>query len=391
MRLHRDHVGFLRPLRAEVTERSIPDHDVLPLANRTGDPGWDRLGDAVLATIAVPAILADQPIRRPSTDYEYRFAFPYALGGLVYSQPFPGTPAASVSFNAFDGGVMDNEPFDLAHGVLAGSLGSNPREGELARRAIILIDPFASPPAAQLSGQPLSLAGALRGVVGALIAQARFQPIDFDLASGGEIYSRYLIAPVRRSGTRTIRGDRALASYRLSSFFGYFSEHYRHHDFMLGRLNCYQFLRDWLVLPSTHGESGTAAASPLEEGNSLFAQWGSRALANPAFKSHSKSRLAHRQIIPLIGAAARKPPVPEWPAGKFGGYAVVAAAVEARLDRLYALRRGELADALSKSRIGRWIAGLAVAAAWRFKVRRSVLSRIEQAVDEARADIDGGG
>jgi hypothetical protein len=133
--------------------------------------------------------------------------------------------------------------------------------------------------------------------------------MDVSLAANDDIYSRFMIAPVREQPSgRKIRGDAALASHPLSSFFGYFSEHYRHHDFMLGRRNCYQFLRDWFVLPSTHvpGNAGTKPGL----GNTLFANWPDAALVDPSFRSQSKFVHDHRQSVPLVGTAARAASLP---------------------------------------------------------------------------------
>lgn len=42
-----------------------------------------------------------------------------------------------------DSGLTDNEPFELARQVLTGSpWDNNPREGENATRAVVMIDPF---------------------------------------------------------------------------------------------------------------------------------------------------------------------------------------------------------------------------------------------------------
>src|SRR5205823_1728058 len=89
MSLHRDHVAFLRPIVNPVPSPAIADHEVLPIRNSAADLGWSRLGDAVLATIAFPFALQQRDIKRPNTDYDYRYVFPYAPGGLVYAEGFP--------------------------------------------------------------------------------------------------------------------------------------------------------------------------------------------------------------------------------------------------------------------------------------------------------------
>jgi hypothetical protein len=46
-------------------------------------------------------------------------------------------------FPAVDGGATDNEPIALAHPALAGLLGRDPRDKNLANWAVLFIDPFA--------------------------------------------------------------------------------------------------------------------------------------------------------------------------------------------------------------------------------------------------------
>jgi hypothetical protein len=124
MTLHRDYLAFLRPLSKTTRPPKIPDSDVLPFDNSNADPGWRRLGQAILATIAFPFALKQRPFERPSTDYDYRYVYPSAPGGLVYAPGFPGDKPAERQFTAIDGGVFDNEPFELAHTALAGSMGN---------------------------------------------------------------------------------------------------------------------------------------------------------------------------------------------------------------------------------------------------------------------------
>jgi len=382
MSLHRDHVAFLRPIANPVPSPAIADHEVLPIQNGVADPGWRRLGDAVLATIAFPFALQQRDIQRPSTDYDYRYVFPSAPGGLVYAEGFPDDDPQQVKFVTIDGGTLNDRPIDLAHAALAGTQGENPRGGDDARRAVVLVDPFPAPTARDADTGAVTLPRFVGKLWRALIDQGRFDPIDMSLAEDDEVYSRFLIAPSRHAGAKEIEGDSALASQRLGSFMGYFSEHYRHHDFMLGRRNCQKFLRDWFVLPSRHGQP--AGAGSL--GNPLFAGWPQAALADPAYRSQLHAD--HRQIIPILGNAARPLESPVWPAGTFGGYRDVAAGIDARLKALWPRVRDQILDAAVQSRIGRWFARLALNLYFRFSGRQRLLDILAQAVDGARDEID---
>lgn len=73
----------------------------------------------------------------------------------------------------------------------------------------------------------------------------------------------------------------------LGGFSGFFSVAYRHHDFMLGRRNCQQFLRQHFVL----------------------------AADNPSFGMLRGTDKV--PVIPLVESAAIAQPEPAWPAGRF--------------------------------------------------------------------------
>src|SRR5262249_45645162 len=383
--LHRDYLAFVRPISAAPAVPPAPDHDVLSLDNTASDPSWDRLAQAGLATIAFPIALKQRVIERPSTDYEYRFAYPFASGGLVYAPPFPGESPSEKRLLMLDGGVMDNEPIVLAHAALAGSAGTNERRGDKAKRAIILVDPFVSEKT-PASGGHVSFPRIVAKVWDALVSQSRFKPIDLALAEADEVYSRFMIAPVRRGPNRTARGHIALASHPLDAFFGYFSEHYRHHDFMLGRQNCYKFLRDWFVLPSRH--SPDAQSGDPQLGNTLFAKWPKAALADSSYLSKSPACPNHRQIIPLVGSAAQEPQTYPWPAGKFAGYSAVEGEIKARVDALYPLFRDPLLKLVFKTSFVRWLGRIAVNTYWSLTGRPRFLAAIAAMIDQARDKLD---
>lgn len=379
MCLHRDQLSFQRPVFAVGGAKAIPDHEALVPRNSAADAGWQRLGDAALASIAFPGALSSRIVERPNTDYDYRFVF-FRDHQLISLTQFPVVDPCQLRFLALDGGLLNNEPFDIAHVVLAGSEGRNLREGFSARRAVVLIDPFVSPRISEAPEKPSLLA--LPGLLyRAFTQQARFKPIDLALAESGTVYSRFMIAPVRRKGERSLLGDRALASARLDAFAGYFSKHYRHHDFMLGRRNCQSFLRNWFCLPSVSALTGGEGPS-----NPLFDHWPAPALADPAFVPIDLP--GHRVIIPLVGSAAARIPAPDWPAGKFGGWEAVAGPMGQRIDAVFARVRAATLLRLVPNMLLRPIAGVVVRLYWRFHARRRLLASIGRQVDAMTADID---
>jgi predicted acylesterase/phospholipase RssA len=391
MSLHQDHVAFQRVLFGPDPSPSMPDHQPLPQANDKDSPAWRTIGDAALATVAFPFLFEQRRIGRPNTDYDYRFAYYESPDAPVYAAGFPGARREHMSFEALDGGVMNNEPFELAHDALAGTRGQNPRAGKDAKRAVILIDPFVDPMEPDASTSARSLIGVVGRLFGAFKDQSRFKHIDLELAQSDEVYSRFMIAPVRKLGRRTIYGDRALASRPLAALLGYLSIHYRHHDFMLGRENCHRFLRDWFVLPCAKDNAdGAAHGDAGNPGNSLFSSWSATALANSAFKSQSDRRPEHRQIIPLVEPSVGWPQVPVWPAGRFAGFSTIREPLKSRLTRFYPGLRSAVAEQLAGGRIARFLISRLIDLVWWAGGRNVLLSRLGSWVDEAKRAIDEG-
>ena len=112
---------------------------------------------------------------------------------------------------------MNNEPFELSRAELAGSKGRNPRKGQYANRAMIMVDPFTDP--RQNQPQPdESFLGTFKNLLMAFKDQSRFNQIDLTLAEAGDVYSRFLIAPSRS----TSKSSKVIASSRMGGFLGFF-------------------------------------------------------------------------------------------------------------------------------------------------------------------------
>jgi hypothetical protein len=367
MTQHRDYMQFaVQGISPALYQEPAPDFMVLP-AN-TDAPEWKKLGAAALASGAFPFGLKARVLERPFGDYDWRNPYFDEDAQVRFGPPaWPAPTPDSCAFLSVDGGVMNNEPFDLTHDMLAGVEGKNPRDGECAVRAIIMVDPFVDPPALgpRKAGTLLDLAGAL---LTAYQHQARYSPGDWALLQSGTVYSRFLVAPSRskhqEQGAPHIQNDgvdgaKALASAELGAFLGFFSEHYRHHDFMLGRRNCQWFLKTVFTLPST---------------NSLFANWS--AVAKRDFVDARDP--THLQIIPIVGEV--KEALPVWPARQF--------AVDGLISPLHA-RFDAVIDALQKEVLSGfkfWPRTFFGAAAWLLKllylpdIFQSIVGKIRAAV-----------
>lgn len=373
MSLHRDHVAFAIPDlsgRAPSQPSPAPDMVVLPGAASFSEPVWHEFGMTALATGAFPLFLEARRLARRPDHYLYRNIVRQDEK-VVYDTPaWPHDgPPDPYDYLCVDGGAMNNEPFELARTALAGIHGRNPRDGDKACRAVIMVDPFADPGGLGGPGDSglTSIAGA---TFRALINQARFTFRDRALIQDERVYSRYMISP-RRSG---IVGSLSLCSGGLGAFLGFFSEAYRHHDFMLGRRNAQRFLQTHLTLPET---------------NPLFARWPDAARR----RFRDPNRPDHLQLVPLVGHCAVEEQNPEWPAGAFRRDNALTRAIHGRIDGvLNKIRDDAIRDNVPKAitflapllapvvlGVGPWIA--------RGKIKAKAVQSIDaaaRAVDEAR-------
>lgn len=215
---------------------------------KPGDaPGgnWPTLARAALATGAFPIGLSPQVLSRRADDYYHR--------SDRRAPAFGDTKPDQYDFVCVDGGLMNNEPLELARRHLSGGIGNrNPREGEEAQRAVIMIDPF--PNLVEFNPEADNddrLRAILPKMFGALVDQARFKPEELELAERSDVYSRFMISPSRRDAQGR-QAEFAIASATLGGFGGFFEESFRRHDYLLGRKNCRSFLRRYLVLPETN-------------------------------------------------------------------------------------------------------------------------------------------
>lgn len=326
MSLHADHIRFA--VTAEGAGLAArPDEVVL---DRFGaDPGGTRdlLAAATLATGAFPIALRARTLTRPLEDYAFRAALhprSRLSEALVTDEPleplpewareclpdWTGMTSGTVRVPCVDGGAMDNEPLELVRRALAGWNGSNARGGDLANRAVVLVDPFPERKEAAPDADP-SLISTLPALFGALINNARFKAEDLALAAAPDTYSRFLIAPSRGPGWSA---PVAIASGHLGGFMGFLAEAYRHHDYMLGRRNARSFLRRHFVLPISNPLFGRKEATP---------RWSDADVARWAVPRAGGGQPDHLPIIPLCGRLrADAPeaeddiePLPPWPRG----------------------------------------------------------------------------
>jgi hypothetical protein len=358
MSLHEDRIGFAVHGLGPGTVQPLPEDF------RVLDPdqaaGWKALGQAALATGAFPIGLRARALERPGRDYDLRHPMiPPEGGALEFDRPaWPdGKAPERYGFVSVDGGVMNNEPFEIARRALAGLHGHNKREGLEANRAVVMVDPFIEPGPLGPEGDA-DLFDVATNLLRAMKNQLRFTFRDRALIQDEDVYSRFLVAPARGG----VRGAKAIASGELGAFLGFVSEAYRHHDFMLGRRNCQRFLQASFTLPRE---------------NSLFDGAWSDA-ARTTWRDHDNAE--NLQIIPCVGACAVEEPLPKWPAGAFTYDKELSTLVENRTNRVVdAVLARATAQKGRRSLKTRLVGGVTSAYLW--PLRRAVRGKIKEAVE----------
>jgi hypothetical protein len=287
---------------------------VTPQKLRDDDEFRKQFLAAAIGTGAFPIGLPARLIARQTSDYvrawPYRADKRMQLNNLLPMWPprADRRPYDQVLYAGSDGGLIDNEPFELAHWSIMKRPGiPNHTSANKADRAVLMIDPFPTPSSfdPDLSDEELKEELWLRKVLFSLFPvlkdQARFKAIDLARAANVEVYSRFLIAPSRRI-KRNGRDDDADEAYQplatgvLEGFGGFLCGKFPEHDYQLGRRNCQQFLRKRLVLAAN---------------NPLFKNWPAKA-QNPDFQI-KEGRKTFRTIIPLLGSAKPEVGHPTWP------------------------------------------------------------------------------
>lgn len=306
------------------------------------DGNWAKMMESAIASGAFPVGLAPRLLQRPVSDYasrEWRVDGPclletvpnapgeaprpvsgdlagqqatvcghppHAVRGTcgtrsaiapIWPPEIAQAPDSVYRYWNVDGGTMNNEPLELARHALSRG-GRNERNGGLADRAVIMVDPFPNgSDADDAYDEDIDLIKVVKSLLGALIEQARFKPEELFLAADPNVFSRFVISPIYQEGQQP-PATPAIASAILGGFGGFLSEAFRSHDFQLGRRNCQRFLQKHFV---------------LEANNPLFDSWRSNGSLLAAQTFIDGQGRAVIPIIPLVGALATPIPLPVRP------------------------------------------------------------------------------
>ena len=301
-----------------------PGPDWLRAGRFEPDDNWTLLREVAVATGAFPVAFPAQRLSRGGIDGYTALVRRLVLDAPEQSEQkarlarrpvspiFPRDFPSPYPFDAVDGGMVNNEPVDLARRVLGLDL-YNPdtRKGEAA---VLLVDPFPNTGVFDENWRDdapdlMQTAGL---VLGALKNQARFQPEELAQARDPDVYTQFMISPKRKGRDEAVRpGDWLdIACGSLGGFGGFLHQAYRVHDYQLGRRNCQRFLQERFTLSGKDWLPSTATSTEeMELRAPMFAEWmppeGDRMWADmhDAAGAVIGEKVA-LPIIPLFGAAA---------------------------------------------------------------------------------------
>ncbi len=316
MTMHKDLLHFqLNPSGVYQGDGKIPFHF------ETAD-GLNKnlLADAAIATGAFPAGLAPRMVIRDS-----KYINDNPLLKITHGKDCIVDPLTDYHAVCVDGGVINNEPYDLTEIILTNRRKEKIRESDanesathlhLAQNAstfdttILMIDPFPNyddhPVSNYFDLQALKITSfqlfsAMRGQLAVKIDLLAKAYDEDDL-------TRFMIAPIRTKNAVTQKYGIACGS--VGGFGGFFSKKFRTHDYMLGRRNCQRFIQQYLCVP-------VAAGNPI-------IQYGYGALTRDETAFLSAKNLQSLPLIPDIRlnqentSIVRPPPEEEFPYPSIG-------------------------------------------------------------------------
>ena len=206
-----------------------------------------------------------------------------------------------------DGGLTDNNPFDLALHYLQALEPQQPMNAgrfnerwigwcfpsHPSRRIIVSIRKF---DAAASS----TIGNAFMSVVNVMLSQSRFLGESLGAITSGDCFDRLVIAPSDQHAK-----NEALQCGVLSAFGGFFDRGFRAHDFQLGRRNCQRFLQERFLLPqdNPHIKEGMASKTGAILSHAEYAM-------SPPTKEARPAGEKWIPVIPLCGTAKNEIPKP---------------------------------------------------------------------------------
>jgi hypothetical protein len=255
MTMHKDLVHFqLNPSGNYQNDGKIPFH-----FNTADGLNKNLLIDAAIGTGAFPVGLAPRVIVRDPKYINDSYLLKITHGKECIVNPLTDYNAVCV-----DGGVINNEPYDLTGTILTNRRKEALRKDadynaaahfRLAKSAsdfdttILMIDPFPNyedkPSENYFDLQALKFT--TTQLFGAMRQQLMVKTDLLERAYDDNDYTRFMIAPIRtKSG---VTQKYSIACGALGGFGGFFSKEFRIHDYLLGRRNCQRFIQQYFCVP----------------------------------------------------------------------------------------------------------------------------------------------
>lgn len=255
------------------------DYQFVEINAATRESDWRKLRNAAVATAAFPVGLSARLIERDLQAYkdmlssDGRPISKYMDVDLSSNKPY--------RFVSVDGGMLNNEPIELARTVWAPE-----SEQPFPDHAIILVDPFPDQAGLgrQASEKDTDLLRIIGPIIGALRSQSLFKLDELLRAGDKDTYESFLIAPIRYTKQNEM-APHAIASGFLGGFGGFFSSEFREHDYWLGRRNAQRFLQKYFALPADVARKKFGVEAYRE---------------NYAFTDPGDGNEAYYPIIPLV-------------------------------------------------------------------------------------------
>ena len=309
MMLHRDVACFTLGTNPPA---SRPEKQGYPIIYNTGDRGiWQKLAEAAKATGAFPVGLPARRFNQERWIYETQWWKDYH--GFGNASSTLDKNISDFPFFVLDGGVMNNEPIDLARNHLDIEKTTDPVTADKADAAILMIDPFAENDPVPDCPETFNILDSAASLLGSMKAQCRFKAKELLLAMNPKSFDRYLIAPSRG---RTPLGETQLASSGLGGFSGFLHESIREHDFFLGRRNCQHFLENHFNIDVTNSLVADSVAALQNKGvlkNHRPVFYDPVTIKDPVTQEEQVVGTVKRidetllRLIPLYGTAAMSP------------------------------------------------------------------------------------
>lgn len=284
MSLHHDHLHF------RLHDGNCHTHDHICLfvdGTRCRDLGWCKLYQAALATAAFPLAFPARSLARDPEDYKHRFDDPFPPSNLQLNEEQEKKKKETYEFVAVDGGMLKNNPVELARRVTKGDGPAEGADPDSATWAVVLVDPLPYVSDQELGvfrpGEGLFEVGV--GVIDALKWEVQFDEGEIRRAYDKQVCDTFLISPSGPDGVSPV-----IFSAKLGAFAGFLNRAYRDHDYALGRRNCQRFLRKYFTLGPK---------------NPLFGQWNGNYLGGMCLtQENGEDRL------PIIPVDPAEPEIP---------------------------------------------------------------------------------